>query len=265
MSPIYPGQTFPGQPAPEPTAGDFVHSFSGVTPPARFDGTPWTSVLVYQSATATTGALVQTLSIPVDATPDTPNPVNLTVTLAPFEVGYFVFRFRDASLTLSPASAPILSPSGPAASGFDPPTVEQVAALLRARTTNQNGSEVGTFTDDGATRPSRAQVLELAAQGAGDVAARIGFAPLTGSLPTLATSLSALRTAMLVELSYFPEQIESGQSPYEQLRDMYTEQLGYLADSVDGDAAGTENRLTQVRMRSVSTVPRSSSDFGLPL
>lgn len=106
----------------------FTHSFIGVTPPARFDGLPWTSVLVYQSATATTGPLVQTLSIPVDPTPDTPNPVNLTVTMAPLEVGYFVFQFRDAAGTLAPASAPLLSPGSLA--GVALCTVAQIDAQL---------------------------------------------------------------------------------------------------------------------------------------
>jgi hypothetical protein len=39
------------------------------------------------------------------------------------------------------------------------PSVLDVAALLRARTKDVNGVEVGTFTDD--TRPTSSQVLRL--------------------------------------------------------------------------------------------------------
>jgi hypothetical protein len=39
------------------------------------------------------------------------------------------------------------------------PSVADVAALLRARTKDVNGEEIGTFNDD--TRPTSAQVLTL--------------------------------------------------------------------------------------------------------
>lgn len=34
-------------------------------------------------------------------------------------------------------------------------------------------------------------------------------------------SVVALRAAMQLDLSYFPEQVDNGQSPYEHLRDLY--------------------------------------------
>lgn len=173
---------------------------------------------------------------------------------APFELGDYLLVWDDNDAPPNFATE-VLTVAGLGAAGFAVPTVEKIAVLLRSRTTDENGTEVGTFTDDGRTRPSAAQVRLLAAQAAGDVAARIGFQDLTGGLPQLATNVSAVRTAMLIELSFFPEQIESGQSPYEQFRDLYAEQLGFLAAAVDGDTSGAVNRMTQVRVRSIVSVP----------
>ena len=50
-----------------------------------------------------------------------------------------------------------------------------VAALLRARTKDINGDEVGTFNDD--TRPMSAQVLRLIDEAVGDIQARMGRSP----------------------------------------------------------------------------------------
>jgi integrase len=55
------------------------------------------------------------------------------------------------------------------------PSVLDVAALLRARTKDSNGMEVGTFNDD--TRPTSAQVLTLIDQAVADVQAWLGPNP----------------------------------------------------------------------------------------
>jgi hypothetical protein len=42
----------------------------------------------------------------------------------------------------------------------------------------------------------------------------------------------------MVELSYFPEQVGSGQSPYDQLRELLTLRLGVLTSWVGGEDGG---------------------------
>jgi hypothetical protein len=55
------------------------------------------------------------------------------------------------------------------------PSVADVAALLRARTKDVNGDEIGTFNDD--TRPTSAQVITLIDEAVVDIQARMGATP----------------------------------------------------------------------------------------
>jgi len=91
----------------------FTHSFTAVTPPPRFDNVAWVSVQIEQGA-ASTGPWTQVAStaIPVDATPSTPDPVDLTVTTATLEQGFFRFRFTDGVGNTSPWTRAVLSPGG---------------------------------------------------------------------------------------------------------------------------------------------------------
>ena len=90
------------------------------------------------------------------------------------------------------------------------PSFLEVAALLRAWTKDSNSVEVGTFDDY--KRPTSSQVLTLIDVAVTDIESRLG--PwLTDELADAARSAAALRTARLIELSYFPEQIDSRRSP----------------------------------------------------
>jgi len=55
------------------------------------------------------------------------------------------------------------------------PSVADVAALLRARTKDINGDEIGTFNDD--TRPTSSQALTLIGEAVADIQARMGGSP----------------------------------------------------------------------------------------
>jgi hypothetical protein len=91
------------------------------------------------------------------------------------------------------------------------PSILDVAALLRARTKDVNGVEVGTFNDD--TRPTSSQVLTLINEAVIDIQAQLGpWLPV--ELADAARSAAALRTACLIELSHFPEQVQSNRSAY---------------------------------------------------
>lgn len=91
----------------------FVHSFDDVTPPARFDSVPWTRVRVEESATESgTFTEIAALAVANDPTPETPNPIDVTVATATLERAWFRFRFdTGASSATSPYTAPVFSPS----------------------------------------------------------------------------------------------------------------------------------------------------------
>lgn len=110
------------------------------------------------------------------------------------------------------------------------PSADVVGAILRTRTKDTNGNEIGTFNED--TRPSGVQVASLILQGAGDLALAIGTSDLPEDLWDSARMVAAYRAACLIELTYFPEQVALGRSPYPQLKELYDEALASLKLSV---------------------------------
>jgi hypothetical protein len=98
------------------------------------------------------------------------------------------------------------------------PSVVAVSALLRARTKDSTGLEVGTFNDD--TRPTSAQVLSLIDLAVVDVQTILGTSP-PDYLADAAKSTATLKAAMYVELSYYPEQVRSDRSAYHDYQQMY--------------------------------------------
>lgn len=120
-----------------------------------------------------------------------------------------------------------------------PVAVVNVGAILRARTRDTSGNELGTFT--ATTRPSDVQVANLITTAVGDLASAIG-SDIDPLLHQQAGVVATYKAAMLVELSYFPEQVATGRSPYAQLRELYLEALRTLTDAVvdaGGDVPGT--------------------------
>jgi len=111
------------------------------------------------------------------------------------------------------------------------PSVQDVANLLRARTINKNGGEVGTF--NAATRPSDEEVQGLIESSYGDVVDAIGqITDVPSNLVNAASSIVAIGAAMLVEMSYYPEQVGTGRSPYAQLASQYKDKLCRLQDAI---------------------------------
>jgi hypothetical protein len=103
------------------------------------------------------------------------------------------------------------------------------------RPTVADGNEIGTFNDD--TRPTSAQAANIIETACGEVQTAMGISP-PAYLAEAARSLSALRAAMLIELSYFPEQIRSDRSAYPEYADMWTVQSQALTDAATGAAPG---------------------------
>jgi hypothetical protein len=93
-------------------------------------------------------------------------------------------------------------------------TPANVAALLRARTKDAGGNELGQWTPE--TRPTLAQVQETLDLSAGVVTARVGE-PVDACASSFAVAV-IFEAACIIEKSYFPEQVESGRSQYDQLR-----------------------------------------------
>lgn len=207
----------------------FTQSFPQVTPLPRYDGIPWTLVIV-QEAPPVDGVFVTIATVavvPVDPTPDTPDPMAITITTAMLAYGRYRFAFLDALGNQSPFSVPILAPD---IAGDVPylPTLADVGALARARTKDSNGVELGTFT--AATRPTDSQVLRLIDLAAAEVATRTNQ---TFSLRYYesARSVIALRTAMSIEVSYFPEETDSRDSAYGRFAREYADALGELTEA----------------------------------
>jgi hypothetical protein len=111
------------------------------------------------------------------------------------------------------------------------PSVEDVAQLLRARTKDAEGREVGTFTDE--TRPTAEQVEDQITTALGLVAVRLPGTWSEGFNGAI-SALVAYRAALRIEKSYFPEQVRSDRSPYQELKDEYTEDLQALIDALAG-------------------------------
>jgi hypothetical protein len=117
------------------------------------------------------------------------------------------------------------------------PSIEDVALLLRARTKDSYGNEVGTFDDD--TRPTGDQVEEQIDAALALVCTRLpALDELDPDLLPAVASVVAYRAALRVEKSYFPEQVRSDRSAYEQLYQEYLDDLGAL---VDASTAGGED------------------------
>jgi hypothetical protein len=117
--------------------------------------------------------------------------------------------------------------------------VADVGAILRARTKDNNGSEVGTFTAD-STRPNEAQVQALIAMAVNDVAAELG-ADIPSPCQVDARTLAATRAAMKVELSYFPEQIGNDRSPYRALKDEWDAGVKRVARCIQNTNSGGDD------------------------
>lgn len=118
------------------------------------------------------------------------------------------------------------------------PALGDVGAILRARTVDANGSEVGTFNTD--TRPTDVQAQAQIDLAVGDVATDIGedfaekwWAP--------ATRMTALGAALNIELSYFPEQVATGRSPYEHLKTLYDGGIKKLEEAVESGGEGADS------------------------
>jgi hypothetical protein len=126
----------------------------------------------------------------------------------------------------------------------DYPTVDDVGGILRARTQDSSDDEIGTFNDE--TRPTQEQVERLIVQAGTTVYSATGSldeltCSLADNIQTSAKYWVSLLTAMLVELSYFPEQVRSDRSAYAFYKELWDDETtGFrsLLDAVSECKAG---------------------------
>lgn len=133
------------------------------------------------------------------------------------------------------------------------PDVDAVGAILRTRTRLAGGQEAGTFLSaaaDPTTTPTAEQVNELITDAVADLGAALGpdIPDAPGEDPTAyrtaAARLAALGAALEVELTYFPEQVATGRSPYPQLLERYNARRKALLEAIveiGGGAGGGES------------------------
>lgn len=205
----------------------YVVSLQNLYPPARYDGVPWLRALIEEAAAADGPyTVIDTLPLsPADPDPSVPLARSFTTENAALAGGWYRVTFEDAAGLREPAAAIF---RGDPRTSYTP-TVADVAALVKTRTVDRYGNRIGTFTAD--TRPTDDEVEALIAIAASvGVGVSIGYA-VPQELWDAVKSVIALRTALLLEISYFndPERGTSGASA--QLKALYNEAIEALKEA----------------------------------
>lgn len=202
-------------------------------PTPRDDGVAFVSARIEQGALPE-GPWTPVVTVPLDPVDPDPSKPALRSFVADLDLLLWTrVVFIDANSieqTVDP-----LPPEDDGSPGLRP-SVSQVGARLRARTKlpNTGGTEIGTF--DARTRPTGEQVEELIDDAIDEVIGKIGT-PTSGSkLERRARAAISLYAAMLVELSFFPEQVQTNRSPYAMLEKLYLSRIqSLIADAEQGD------------------------------
>lgn len=117
------------------------------------------------------------------------------------------------------------------------PGPQQVADLLRARTKDDEGKELGSWT--ATTRPTEYEVGGLIDTAAGDLLAAVDMLDPDWADPYgSAAALCAKRAAMLIELSYRPEDASQPGSVYAEYKTQWDDGVKALIDMLAGPPAG---------------------------
>lgn len=124
------------------------------------------------------------------------------------------------------------------------PSVIQVAARIMARTRLENGASAKTFTNE--TEPTSSQVTEVINQAVSLMRPRLG--PVPDALVDQAQALAALRAAYMVELAYFPEQVDTAVSPFNALVREYGMELKNWDEAARGLEPNSGASLVSVKV-----------------
>jgi hypothetical protein len=215
-------------------------------PPAR-DDQPWESMEIQESGDGVSAlATIEVKSLitgpglaplGLDTTPRYPVARDWTTELATLSPGqgYYRVRFTDSEDNASDWSDWVRS-------GLEAwvPTLRDVAVHIRNRTVERSTNKfAGTFTDK--TRPTDEEAWEAITIALDDIESDTGRLDRAGIGPVswkAVRTLAALRAAMIIERSYFSEQIGSNKSPYPGLERDWERRLPKVVDAVAEDIAG---------------------------
>lgn len=116
------------------------------------------------------------------------------------------------------------------------PAIGDVAAVLRARTYDSNGVEVGTFNSQ--TRPTAQQVQEIIEGSISEVRVQAGD-EIPDRLVATARQAVVLRTAASIERSYYPEQAaDRDNNAYQLFLDDYKSLMTILTETIVNPSVG---------------------------
>lgn len=240
-----------------------VITFEDYLPLPRYDGEAWTKARIEEGPTAEGPWVLveEKIILDLDVDPRHPAPRSFTTELATLDPGYYRIVWVDGDGQLLETD-PLLYPPVEEALPEYVPTVTEVADYLHTRTKNTFGVEQGTFSN--ATRPNAQQVQGLIGKSMSDVASAVDY-DIPSELYEQARDLVALGAALRVELAFFAEQVGTDRSPYEELKELYDNQLLRFIEAVNREkaeeAAGDEDAAANVMFAFPSAEPLWSKKF----
>jgi hypothetical protein len=184
------------------TGGNFVVSLPLYTPPPRYDGVPWSEVIVQEGATNEgPWTTLATDDIPegnLDVDPSQPRVLGITIIGATLENGWYLVTFADDDGGRRPTN-----PYSMGDSHLPPaPALEEVAALMRAHVADADDNQLQTFTED--TNPPADTVRIIIETVRQEVATRLR-ATIPGRYADSARFVVAIGTVAYIDPSARPE------------------------------------------------------------
>jgi hypothetical protein len=205
-------------------------TFTDYTPPAKFNNLPWLSAIVQETNDPVNGIWLDIDQLdltPLDADPTQPASRTFTTENGTIPNGWYRVIFKDTIDAMAIPSEPVHNVVDETAPYL--PTIQDIASLMRARTVDTFGKE-GTF--DASTRPTGEDVVVLIDQATSDVTTAIDTDIPPGAY-RYAKQAIIYRTAMLIELGYWPEQINTGRSPYAQYEALFNDFFINLKSAIE--------------------------------
>ena len=105
------------------------------------------------------------------------------------------------------------------------------------------------------TRPTLPQVQEIIDMAVEQMTSAVG-ADVPLACQRGARGTCALLAAMLIELSYWPEQARSDRSAYHEYKDLYDKQIALVQECVQSNGAGTEAGGGGSMLHNVPAIPQ---------
>jgi hypothetical protein len=137
------------------------------------------------------------------------------------------------------------------------PSIEDIGARMFARTLDSNGNRrSGTFT--ATTTPTASAVDVLIDDALTTVEAAVGQ-DIDGAFLNSAKTCVIYNTAMLIELSYFPESTDAGDSAYKAYEQRYEDTLKHLKEAINQVRPG-DKRVVSLEMHSPVRMPGNRLD-----